>query len=198
MIERPGVTFAACFFVVAAAACLLYRPERATDPALAVAHAPGPPEADPPALRPTAGRPWEHGRDPGVRTSDPAPGLPEVHAEPAHGVGTVTRLAESESADSATHAGLNLAPRRPALPFTTLGPGETLGDVARRVYGAPEFAPELWRANRDQVDRLDQVLPAGTVLRTPAIRPSVRDASFSALKFRPGADPGDPPGRAGR
>jgi nucleoid-associated protein YgaU len=52
--------------------------------------------------------------------------------------------------------------------FTVVRDGESLADVARRVYGDDRGGREsLWRANRDLVDRLDSPVPAGSVLRTP-------------------------------
>ncbi len=46
-------------------------------------------------------------------------------------------------------------------------PGEKLADVATRVYGSPDEAEALWRANRDQVAMIDSALAKGTLLRTP-------------------------------
>jgi outer membrane biosynthesis protein TonB len=51
--------------------------------------------------------------------------------------------------------------------FTRAEEGETLRDVAIRVYGSPDAFDTLWRLNRDLVGRRDAPLPAGTLLRTP-------------------------------
>jgi hypothetical protein len=51
--------------------------------------------------------------------------------------------------------------------FTQARAGETLGDVARRVYGSRDGIERLWLANRDLLDRPDGPLHAGTLLRTP-------------------------------
>jgi nucleoid-associated protein YgaU len=63
------------------------------------------------------------------------------------------------------------APRRPARrpsgAFTRVAAGESLAEVALRVYGTAEAARTIWQANRDQLDRPDAPLGAGTVLRTP-------------------------------
>jgi hypothetical protein len=48
-----------------------------------------------------------------------------------------------------------------------VGEGETLSEVAERVYGSPDAAEALWMANRDRIDRPDARLAAGTILRTP-------------------------------
>jgi hypothetical protein len=53
-------------------------------------------------------------------------------------------------------------------PFTIAGAGETITDVARRVYGTAGDADMLWRANRDVVGDPGVPLSPGTVLRTPA------------------------------
>jgi hypothetical protein len=63
-------------------------------------------------------------------------------------------------------------PRRgPAPPvqegFTQTLEGETLRDVAVRVYGSPDEADSLWRLNRDLIRRRQGALPPGTLLRTP-------------------------------
>jgi hypothetical protein len=51
--------------------------------------------------------------------------------------------------------------------FTVVEPGETLADVAERVYGSNRAAESLWKANRDQLGTLESPLQAGTLLRTP-------------------------------
>lgn len=59
---------------------------------------------------------------------------------------------------------------RPAQPrggFVVVEPGESLSDVAARVYGSAELADSLWKANRDQLAGLDAPLVRGTLLRTP-------------------------------
>jgi hypothetical protein len=52
-------------------------------------------------------------------------------------------------------------------PFTVVLSGETLADVATRVYGSSDSTRDLWKANRDQVARIDSVLARGMLLRTP-------------------------------
>jgi nucleoid-associated protein YgaU len=53
-------------------------------------------------------------------------------------------------------------------PFTIVGSGEALTDVARRIYGTADKAEWLWRANRDLVVEPGATVSPGTVLRTPA------------------------------
>ncbi len=64
--------------------------------------------------------------------------------------------------------------RRPANPplvespgFTHVAEGETLADVAMRLYGSQDAVPRLWMANRDIIPKRDAPLVAGTVLRAP-------------------------------
>jgi nucleoid-associated protein YgaU len=58
-------------------------------------------------------------------------------------------------------------PTNPRSPFTIVQAGETLADVASRIYGRSDAAETLWRANRDQVAMIDSPLAGGTLLRTP-------------------------------
>jgi hypothetical protein len=51
--------------------------------------------------------------------------------------------------------------------FTSVRDGETLADVARRVYGPSGDPNELWLANRDLIGGKNAPLRAGTMLRTP-------------------------------
>jgi hypothetical protein len=61
------------------------------------------------------------------------------------------------------------SPARPAhrSPFTTVRDGETLEDVAIRIYGSSDQLDLLWRANRDILPRKNSPLSAEAVLRTP-------------------------------
>jgi hypothetical protein len=51
--------------------------------------------------------------------------------------------------------------------FTEVGPGESLADVALRVYGSEKDRDRLWRANRDLLPSPEAALEAGVILRTP-------------------------------
>ena len=55
----------------------------------------------------------------------------------------------------------------PKSVVTEVQPGETLADVALRVYGSADRLDELWKANRDQLARADIPLTRGMLLRTP-------------------------------
>lgn len=165
MIEHPGPSFLLSAFLVVGAALILYRPEpepsvvvadpATNEPASVVASEPPPkvepPEVEPP-VEPTAGKAWPGGRDP----SPPEPAPPREATEPARRSNT----------------------RRPIdSPFASVQPGETITDVARRVYGSEAEAPRLWSANRDVVPALDAILEPGTVLRTPKAEPEAIDSS---------------------
>jgi hypothetical protein len=58
-------------------------------------------------------------------------------------------------------------PPSPRPSFAIVEQGESLADVAARVYGSEDAAEALWKANRDQVERVDSPLARGTLLRTP-------------------------------
>ena len=62
----------------------------------------------------------------------------------------------------------SVAPAEPRSSFTTARDGESLDDVAVRVYGSADQVDALWRANRDLLLRRDSPLKAGDMLRTPA------------------------------
>lgn len=51
--------------------------------------------------------------------------------------------------------------------FARVDSGETLGDVALRVYGSSAKVDVLWKANRDQLSTPEAPLSAGMLLRTP-------------------------------
>ncbi len=67
----------------------------------------------------------------------------------------------------------------PRRSFTVVRAGETLGDVARRVYGPAGEAGALWRANRDALQRRDSPLAVGMLLRTPELERMRDDANVS-------------------
>lgn len=58
-------------------------------------------------------------------------------------------------------------PRVPAGPFTEARSGETLEDVAWRVYGSDRAVDSLRKANRDLLRDEDVPLVAGALIRTP-------------------------------
>ena len=51
--------------------------------------------------------------------------------------------------------------------YAVVGPGESLPDIAARIYGSRDATQSLWKANRDQVERVDSPLANGILLRAP-------------------------------
>jgi nucleoid-associated protein YgaU len=78
----------------------------------------------------------------------------------------MSRPPTQERAESAPNSIGRLA----RAPFTVVGSGETMADVARRVYGNADDLESLWRANRDVVSGSGAPLSPGMVLHTPAPR----------------------------
>lgn len=75
--------------------------------------------------------------------------------------------ARPSSGGSAEEKSSSPAPVPPPSAFTHAKPGESLTDIAIRVYGSPDSARKVWMANRDLIDSLDAIPPDGTLLRTP-------------------------------
>ena len=96
----------------------------------------------------------------------PAPsstGRPEAHARrdaPARAAAAVARPVSRRTARTD-------GPDEPRGAFTRVREGESLPDVALRVYGTARQTRSLWLANRDMVSRADAPLRAGALLRTP-------------------------------
>lgn len=93
------------------------------------------------------------------RPSAPGSGA-AVASAPRSGDATVTRVAARRPAPVVVE-------REPRGAFTQARAGESLTDVANRVYGSADAAQTLWMANRDILDRADATLRPGTLLRTP-------------------------------
>jgi hypothetical protein len=95
--------------------------------------------------------------------ADPAPAVQVASNRAAHGGASpppLQRLASQSAPESAR--------RLARAPFTVVGSGETMADVARRVYGTADDVESLWRANRDIPREPGSALAPGTVLHTPA------------------------------
>jgi nucleoid-associated protein YgaU len=123
-------------------------------------------------------KPLSRAPDPVVRATDKAAPTPKAGASrppgtsfvavanrPAHpparsaAIATITRAAVRTDSDFGPHGS-----------FTVVKAGETLADVALRVYGTTREAASLWRANRDALLRPDSPLEVGMLLRTPSLR----------------------------
>lgn len=144
---------------------------KATNPALPTVRpappaTPGIPLADPPmdSAPRTAARSAEKVPNRVVETvsaNQPRPSRPATFA-PVSRPPTVSR-----ATPSAPPRAPAASPRAPRSAFTQSVEGETLVDVAVRVYGSSESAQTLWMVNRDVIDDSQTVLVAGTLLRTP-------------------------------
>ena len=160
MNENVGVSFGLSVLVVVFFAVALYQPDK-PPPALAeVRPSPGPlVEPSPPAPQPAPALPTV-GRD----EPPPAEQTKPISPQPA----VAQRFAPAKAVPA------RAVSRRPAVepegargPFVRVREGETLADVARRVYGDGADAGALWRANRDVLDGPASPVRAGTRLRTP-------------------------------
>jgi hypothetical protein len=148
MDRHPGVSITLSFALVAVFAIILYQPDHAPLP-----HA----------------REHADARDAERPMAPPQPMPPLTATEPL----TPPPAPEPAPPVILPVAGANRPPSEPPaiLParegFTQALEGETLRDVALRVYGSADEAESLWRLNRDLVPRRDATLSAGTLLRTP-------------------------------
>ena len=116
------------------------------------------PESPPVALRPA--RPVESVAPPPESMPAPTPGVPlsEAIPEPPR---------PAPAARPIRPASRRRTFRRPSSAFAVVEEGETLADVARRVYGSEDQAEALRRANRDQLGGPGAEVRAGMLLRTP-------------------------------
>ncbi len=140
MNENVGASFGLSFLIVGFFAVALYQPDKPPPPVAAV------PAASP--VEPVEAHPPE------------AVTVRPVAARPRERAATVARPVSHRP----TREVVRLEPRGV---FTRVRDGETLADVALRVYGAESASGNLWAANRDLLDRPDAPLSAGSVLRTP-------------------------------
>ena len=159
MPQRVGSCVILSFALVVLVSTILYRPEisasvgdtpiTGTTPSEPLVEREDAIELPP---RPTVGDPW-NGRLRDEATDDTSrsntPELPPVRLEK----------------DSAIVPG----PRPARRAFTTVRDGESLADVALRVYGVAGAGEQerLRQANRDLMAASDGPLPAGVPLRTP-------------------------------
>jgi len=162
MDQHLGASITLSFGLVVLFAIALYQPEETPLPRAGPEVTSGKPERPRPAPRtplpeltpeePLTGRlsPAAIGPDAGEMRSIPAA---DARGDP---IGSVPPQSSTST---------------PVLPpcegFTQAREGETLRDVAIRLYGSSDEAESLWRLNRDLIRRREGTLPAGTLLRTP-------------------------------
>jgi hypothetical protein len=148
MDRHPGASITLSFALVGLFAIILYQPEHTPLP-----HAKEDIVARK-AERPTAApEPM-----PPLTAGEPLPALPAPTPAPR----VILPVTAREAAPAPTPV---ILPAQEG--FTQALEGETLRDVAVRVYGSADEAEALWRLNRDLVARRDATLSAGTLLRTP-------------------------------
>jgi hypothetical protein len=114
----------------------------------------------------------------GPPSTAPTPVVPSPETTPVS-VPEPPRVAVLEQAPGPPEREANAAPPRvrvisrtravsaPRSAFTVVSDGESLDDVAARVYGTTDRAEWLWLSNRDLIERKDASLRAGMLLRTP-------------------------------
>jgi Tfp pilus assembly protein FimV len=155
MNQHLGPTYALSVLVIVAFAVMFHGADRLPDrPVEAGKSVPGSPPAraaTATARRLVADRNQSHRVEdaPARRSAEPPPrAVAESSALPA-AVRTVARKTAVKGA------------------FTRVESGESLADVAIRVYGSGQMASALWRANRDQLPGPTSRLEPGMILRTP-------------------------------
>jgi hypothetical protein len=170
MNKNVGASFTLSVLVVLFFAVALYQPESRTPKA---------------AAKPAEGQPSAKGggglavASPDHESSKTNPSAPSpsgaVTPQPSRPVVTASnRRAQTPRIESPPTVARTIPVHRPTIrepgkrgAFTSVLEGETLADVASRVYGMQGDANVLWMANRDLVDRKDARLHPGMILRTP-------------------------------
>lgn len=165
MTRHLGQSYALSVLIVVLCAIGSYRPEAPPRPGRPPNPAPGHHVARAPA--PAEGRPAEEPVE-GDAVRKP---VVAARAEPASPA-LVTRVAGpvGPPPSATTRTVARPSPRARTQPrgaFARVEAGETLPDLARRVYGSPAMAEALWRANRDQLPAAESRLEVGMLLRTP-------------------------------
>lgn len=183
MNQNVGASFGLSVLTVVFFAVALYQPDK-PPPTLAASHGPSrvkAVEAAPPTASETPSRSTPKATA-DASTLAPGPKAPVVAARVAVrsrsdvdgrrtvGAPDVPRQRRAEPVRAAVarpvsrRSPLGVKPRES---FTEARRGESLADVAHRVYGSADGANPLWLANRDILERADVALAAGTLLRTP-------------------------------
>lgn len=158
---RVGASFGLSFLVVGVAAVALYPTAEPARRAGTVAARPSVRSGGPDQV------PATHRRDPRIGAAR------ETLASGA-GLAGMERIAPNRRNHTArsseqvrTLVQYRPTQRRPLAAFTDVRSGESLADVARRVYGTEQATQSLWLANRDQVSEPAASLRSGMLLRTP-------------------------------
>lgn len=155
MDPRVGASFGLSFLVVGIAAVALYPTAEPVKGARAVATR-------------TAVRDGPANRDPAGSAGSPRIASTRDRLASSDPLARNYRNQTARSSEQVrTRAQYRPTQRRPLAAFTDVRSGESLADVARRVYGTEQATQSLWLANRDQVSEPEASLRSGMLLRTP-------------------------------
>jgi hypothetical protein len=171
MDQHLGASITLSFALVAVFAIVFYQPERTPLP-----------RAEPEVR---TGRPARPGPNRQAPIPEPTPAEPLTAAPSRAAIGLDTgekkpiKIAIADSCSdrpanvpALTSVRVPAGRRPPILPphqgFTHTLEGETMRDVAIRVYGSSDETESLWMLNRDLIQRGEGALPTGTLLRTPS------------------------------
>lgn len=183
MTRHLGVSVFLSVLIVIFFAVILYQPEgppHSTRAAVAERSEP-PVEAEPSSTVPASTSPLaaeaatapesqprveETPHAPPVARTIPTSHRPAVAQAETAAKGTLSRPSKPASRAKRIARPLESAPTG-RTSFIQASAGETLDDVALRVFGSPDAARALWMANRDILPDRDTRLSAGMVLRTP-------------------------------
>ncbi len=171
MNRNVTASFSLSVSLVVLFAILLYQPDGPVPPSLQaspLARAetlPSTPDLDRSRPEPTPGIPLTEtlAVDAMSHEPSPSPALP-AEAVVIEAVGDHSRPSREGRAQGTRP---DAVPALPSPAFTYAKPGESLADIAVRVYGTPNSARKVWMANRDLIDSLDAIPPGGALLRTP-------------------------------
>ena len=194
MTRHLGPSIALSFFMVGVFAVLLYQPEKRpalaqnepssmpSDPTTAAPEPPSPTPGIP--LAEAEQRPQPESREPDERPRI-TPTTARVDDSAIRPAAVHTVASSNVEAWPMTRSHAYTSERRPAgpvarpparrafvahrrhAPFTQVAQGESLADIAIRVYGSTDAARAIWLANRDILTAEDAPLSSGMLLRTP-------------------------------
>jgi hypothetical protein len=191
MNRHVGASFTLSVFVVGLFAVILYQPDHpppsrssslipnTETPIDPVADDPPPVSSTVAAREPLAEGNRDHAAGQQAPSKRRSTSVRPVKGRPRRSIGLVPTLASksSEPTDPVKKAtvvasSVEVEPfpgrrRFPSSSFTQVDEGESLTDVALRVYGTRDATATLWLANRDIIDRRDLPLNKGMLLRTP-------------------------------
>jgi hypothetical protein len=180
MNRNVGASFSLSVLTVLAFAVALYQPD--TPPPPATTNAPSGPGRVPAPIPAAPAAPEVVDAHEPPPDANPVAPIPRPQLTSQHVSRPVPKSVAREPSSAARRehtAARTVARRQVALAeasapapeprgaFTRVRRGESLADVARRVYGSDGAAEDLWKSNRDLLDHEDAPLREGELLRTP-------------------------------